>query len=330
MKYKIVFLVLVCGVTNVSHAKDVAIGPTCANNFDYVPEKKECKINAALEEKLKDVNKDLSKIGNVEDKKKICKESGASFNDESKQCAFVIPVPTCGDLTGRVHFKEDGTCVQASELVASDNSNLINDCFILKSKVAGVPPEISDILVISESDDKTTLNVQKATKKLGIYCKNGGDNKTELMQVNKSELLSSGSIRKGWVYGVLTLPYKIYTKDHTLSSSAMTVGPYLGARTSLADVGFTYALSVGLTQSNAFARGADGKYVLDANGDPIENKQTGITAAMGLMFDVSKSAKPLKLGIFYGRDYFSNSESGKIPHGGENWVALQVGFDFTD
>jgi len=324
-------LTLGYSLANFSLANDVTIKPTCTANFEYVNVngKSECKITDKFQSELDAANDGIEKIQKDEDKNEKCKSFHFNFDNGTKKCSFVTPVPTCGDLTGRVRFK-DGDCVQASEFMASDNSNLINDCFILKSKIEGVPKEISDILVVSESDDKKTLNVQKAVKKFNFYCKSDGNNESDLMQVNKIELLNSGSIRKGWVYGVLTLPYKIYTKGHTLSSSAMTIGPYLGARTSLADVGFTYALSVGLTQSNALLHGADGKYVLDADGDPIENKQTGITAAVGLMFDVSKSAKPLKVGVFYGRDYFSDGESGKIPHDGENWFALQVGFDFTD
>ena len=51
-----------------------------------------------------------------------------------------------------------------------------------------------------------------------------------------------------------------------------------------------------------------------------------------MMFDVLKSpaGKPFKAGLFVGVDRVSRSPSVSYAQNGKAWLALQIGYDFTD
>lgn len=251
-------------------------------------------------------------------------------------CAAPKPAtPSCGDLatTSRVQFK-DGACFYDNSPAVSDDSNYIGDCFVPTTTLDNGLSAGKKYMAIAESTDKTQLRMVPATSNFLVFCTpesiSGKDNApTSSVLVTKQSLMDSGPVRTGWVYGVLTLPYKFYTGDKSVSPQT-SIGPYLGARASLWGLSWTHAVTLGLTHFSALTKDAQGKYVLDADNNPIRTEKTGFTMAYGWMFDVSKGAKPFKSGVFIGRDYASKDNGITLPNSGKTWVAVQLGFDFTE
>jgi hypothetical protein len=57
---------------------------------------------------------------------------------------------------------------------------------------------------------------------------------------------------------------------------------------------------------------------------------TNTTLAVGPLFDVNKSIKPFKTGVFIGADRYSKLKGEKVQGSGKLWIALQIGYDFTE
>ena len=83
------------------------------------------------------------------------------------------------------------------------------------------------------------------------------------------------------------------------------------------------ALTAGLTS-------VKGK-LTDANGAVTNPDLTAFTYAGGLIFDISKgAARAFKAGVFWGKDVVGSDVANAYVHNRKNWIALQLGYDFTD
>lgn len=57
-----------------------------------------------------------------------------------------------------------------------------------------------------------------------------------------------------------------------------------------------------------------------------------LSIAAGVMWDIAKNpgVRPFKVGLFVGTDRASAGDRVRFPQNGKPWVALQIGYDFTD
>ena len=73
----------------------------------------------------------------------------------------------------------------------------------------------------------------------------------------------------------------------------------------------------------------------DSSGNAKVTGSTQVAAlsyAMGVIFDVAKDPKnkPFKAGLFIGKDFVNNDVTISFRYNRKTWIALQLGFDFTD
>lgn len=146
-----------------------------------------------------------------------------------------------------------------------------------------------------------------------------------------SELIASGASRQGYAYGFLTMPYKYYPGEKDFQVN-VPIGGYFGWRWGQAGSGSTAAFA--LTLSTVEADTVD-PAAPDGDGRPTRTGTSNVAAlsmAVGLMFDVLKSprGRPFKAGVFVGRDVISRSETISYRFDRKTWVALQLGYEFTD
>jgi hypothetical protein len=282
---------------------ELVVKPSCPiKNFEYKAEPKRCEFapvkaiaNAA----------ECTAIQGTWDKG-ACKPPAA-------------PEPVCATPLGsRIRYK-DGQCVYDASTPVSDSSRYKGDCFKVVSKIAGAPVA-ERLYVVDQSADGSSLHVLPAERPF-ILCSPISDPNQSSVAVSTQDVLRSGARRSGWVYGTLLLPYKYRPGDQT-SQNNVTVGPYLGARVDTGGVGWTYAVSAGLTQTKVTS--------VDADNKPNETNVSGFTLAVGLLFDVNKSIKPFKTGVFIGADRYSKLKGEKVQGSGKLWIALQIGYDFTE
>ena len=314
---------LLCQLSGPAFAEDgqLIIQPTCADGFDYIQSSKQCKVGTKFD--------DASKAAD-------CAKLKGTFTEakdgKPASCAPPkTPAPTCNaPESRRISFK-DGQCVLDVSTPTSDAGNYVGDCIEPAGKIPGAP-NYKLLHVTEQSEDRKTLYVVPAERPWKIFCKplevatdeNGqvtNDSRWEPVPIALSDVLRSGAKRTGWVYGMLALPFKYRPGNKSITNS-VSVGPYLGARASMAGRAWTHAVTLGLTQIKASTP--------DGNGGVNDTHVTGFTFAYGLMFDVSKSAKPFKSGVFVGVDQYSKLNGTKVAESGKWWLAVQIGYDFTD
>lgn len=141
----------------------------------------------------------------------------------------------------------------------------------------------------------------------------------DIYKISKQKLTEYGYYRSGWVYGALLVPYKYFFHDKSFAS-ATTIGPYLGY--SMGGLGFntSFVASVGLSSLA----------VANPNGDGDTSTIQGFSAAIGLIGGVYKNNNPLRFGILLGKDWAGSNSTVPYKHEGKTWVAVQIGFSFSD
>jgi hypothetical protein len=202
----------------------------------------------------------------------------------------------------------------------SDSTKYKGDCFKVVSRIPGAPAA-ERLYVVEQSADGSSLQVLPAKISFYFLCGPAGDPAQASVAVSTQDVQRSGAMRSGWVYGTLMLPFKYRPGDQTIHNN-VTVGPYMGARVETGGIGWTYAVSAGVTQTKVTS--------VDADNKPTETNVSGFTLAAGLLFDVNKSAKPFKTGVFIGADRYSKLNGVKVTGSGKPWIALQIGYDFTE
>jgi hypothetical protein len=145
--------------------------------------------------------------------------------------------------------------------------------------------------------------------------------------VNASELVEYNAGRRGWAWGLLTTPYKYYPNECEFQGSA-TIGPYFGFRWSRGGTGTTLAAAVTLGSVNADT-------IETVNGARTIKGETNVAAlsvAVGVLFDFLKSntGKPVTVGLLVGKDFVNRDENIDYRFNRDTWVAVQLGYDFTD
>jgi len=212
---------------------------------------------------------------------------------------------------------------QGDAIPVADRANYRSDCLRVITNIKNAPKDASLLYVVSQSDDGKDLNVVKGeTRFLNFFCKPSEEGpKAELTKISVDNVIASGARRRGLVYGMLLTPYKYYPHSHQLES-ATSIGPYVGARTEYTQGALTLVATAAM--GNVMGTSTD------ATGATKQVSLTAFSLAGGAIFEISKSKNPFRLGVLVGQDRVRPGTGVTYENNGKTWVALQLGYDFTD
>ena len=227
----------------------------------------------------------------------------------------------------------------------SQSGDYLGDCFIVRSTLPSAPAMAVDrnyIVTRQSGSDPTQpqLTLVPAIRwdtmsffqeyVPGVSCR--PDRSTQgPISVPASALADAGALRMGWVHGILTMPYKYYPGSKKFEAGA-PIGAYLGWRWGQPGAGLTLAGAVTIGSVNADTVDPQ---TLNAQGQPTitgSTNATALSAAVGYVVDITRNETyhPFKVGIFVGKDFVNTSPNLVYEHNRKTWVALQIGFQFTD
>lgn len=278
------------------------------------------------------------------DSAKVCQDDGSiaatkpcvgvGLVADGTTCKASSPAPKrqCAELAGYVgRVEEDGACAyDKPAMQASSLGDYLGDCIeVLTPDVPNLSPGHYVVTNQTRSaDGALTLDMAESNDQGWVYCraKSGG----HVTQATDAAVMKSGALRYGWTWGALTMPYKYYPGTKTFTSSA-PIGMYIGRRYGQAGAGFTLALAA--TISSVKADTVDPDVLTD--GKPTITGTTNAAAlswAAGAMWDLTKApgGRPFKAGVFVGADRVNADKSVSYRENGKPWVAIQIGYDFTD
>lgn len=242
----------------------------------------------------------------------------------------------------RVGKGADAVCLyERGTLPVSHEGDYVGDCFSVSADIKGVSLGSGGDYFVTAQDslDKnnpklTLVKVKKFTWPwvqefvpiFGCRPEKGG----EPVQVEAARLAESGARRRGFSYGVLTMPYKYFPGQKSFVAG-LPLGGYLGWRIGQPGSSGTFALA--MTATSVKADIIDPKTADQAT--PTITGSTDVMAlsgALGFIFDVTRSpsGRAFKSGIFVGKDYVNSDPSIRYKFNRNTWVAVQFGFDFTD
>jgi hypothetical protein len=252
-----------------------------------------------------------------------------------------IRAPRCnGDVANLGFDAASQTCKLEVGKPSSALGDYLGDCFRIvaapagTSLAAGVTYAVTKQENIANDDKRLTLleadlSYWPSPWHWGCRAKSGRTIKP--LTADASNLATHGARREGWAYGALAMPYKYYPGAKKFIAG-LPVGAYLGWRWGASGSGMTVAAALTLSQVKADTldpkvKDADGKSAVIGEADV-----SALSAAFGAVFDINKSGagKPFKAGLFVGQDKVNTSPTIGYPYKGKWWVAVQLGFDFTD
>lgn len=208
----------------------------------------------------------------------------------------------------------------------SSNDNYVGDCFrvyIPSDSTSGSTLTPGWYLTLSQHDDN--LKLLKVKSPLGVICSAQRPEVDEkgnpvIVEAKATDLFAYRALRTGWTYGVLVLPYKYHLDDKSFSGET-TIGPYIGRRSTLGDIGYTWAMTAGFTPVSVES--------IDQSGNKKSTQLSAFSYAIGLIFELNKGLSPFQAGIFFGRDVVSSDSAVTYNHDRKNWLAFQLGWDFS-
>jgi hypothetical protein len=224
----------------------------------------------------------------------------------------------------------------------------VGDCFVIKSQIAELHraqpghrhwivtaqdvrdannPTLTMIPASQWGDGDIADWIQRAVPLLGCTPKSSTATPVDMPA---GTLQRHGAIRRGFVYGLLTTPYKYYPSDKRFETG-LPIGPYLGWRVGESGVGTTLVSAVTIGSVTAESLDTDPADTTKKRVSGTTNL-TSLAAAVGLVFDITRnpSKSPFKVGLLFGKDYVNKGDNIRYEHNRKTWVALQIGFDFTD
>jgi hypothetical protein len=142
--------------------------------------------------------------------------------------------------------------------------------------------------------------------------------------VTGEQLKNASYSRYGWVYGPMVVPFKYFPHDRSFEPS-QSLGMYMGYRTSwFGSQGLSFVGSAGVATMKV-------SQVVDDPNKPgskttKENTIAGYTFAGGVLFDLTREAKPFVAGLLVGRDFVGRNSALTYTHDNRNWIALQIGW----
>jgi hypothetical protein len=264
---------------------------------------------------------------------------------------FPVVAPTCPGIhsyTAKVLSDTAGqlSCVyERPDAPTSSQGDYVGDCFHLKTPVGNLAAGTRLFVTDQDAQDKASpmLTVVRAVNwgdDLGGFfqdlvpgwpgCRATVSN-TPATAVSATELTKSGATRRGYAFGALTMPYKYFPGSKKFIEG-VPLGAYLGWRVGQPGSALTFAASVtlGSVSADTVTRtGTGASEVVTITGS---TQAAALSWAGGLMVDVSRNpaSKPFRAGFFVGKDHVNRSDNISYEHNNKTWVAVQIGFDFTD
>ena len=189
-----------------------------------------------------------------------------------------------------------------------DNNNEI--CIPAKTPLRG----LSDLT----KDDGLTVRLDKV---YGSY-KDCNDDKTEIknipIQLTEEVVTKNGPNRYGITYGGLVVPFKYHPSGSKEFKGGSTVAPYLGYRFDRNDWGLGLKL-VG------FLGGSIVSIEQDVNGETKTQNLAGFSYGVGIIGTIKGE---FQMGVVFGVDQVS--ESANYKDNGKVWIAVGIGFSFSE
>lgn len=289
---------------------------TCPAGYDADLPNKSCKLNEQAAQALGE---------------SACLASGFKF--EASKCVTAgskAPPLACKPLPGFDAKIDAGKCDYKKVVASSTPGQFMGDCLKVLSPPSGsgLTPNgmyaVTDQDPVAGGDKMLTLLPGEITLFPTIGCQQRSGVKVKQLA---SDLVNVSN-RYGYTWGLLTMPYKYFPKQKSFISGA-PLGGYIGWRAGQASSGFTFAAAATLGSVKADSLGKD------PSGAEIVTGTTEVSAlsfALGVVFDAAKEkgAKPFKAGVFIGSDIVNTSTSFRYPYNKKTYIAIQLGYDFTD
>lgn len=174
-----------------------------------------------------------------------------------------------------------------------------------------------------EEEEKKLINDYKEEENQLCYRK--GKEKPPLLKRGDSPIKVKENVggfvvdygeQKGWTYGALVVPYKYYIKPGDITGAA-TVAPYAGYRWDLNPTGFEFR--------PIFFAGPTVLTGIEENGD--STSLFGLSVGLGLLFEINNE---FNAGFVVGKDYVSSGDKSKFDAHADKWIALSLGYDFSN
>lgn len=264
----------------------------------------------------------------------LCTKALGVWKDDKCAAPTEPRKATCSDKVAGLVLK-DGKCQLDRSTPRSAKGDYLGDCFEFRGRPETGPlawlkgGEVMAVVDQQKDAADPMLKLVEATGSGTGWC--AAKTGSPILPALASDVVETGAYRKGWVYGVLAVPYKYYPSSKTIAPAA-SIGGYFGRRwgTPGSAYSFVGALTLGAVKGEIREASTDGG---KTPGKILETPQlSALSGAFGFMWDLSKApgAKPFKIGAFVGVDRVSRGEIAKYPQDGKPWLALQIGYDFTD
>jgi len=316
VKFFLGLFIALCGVNSNADPVDLSV-PYCHPLFDLNPATGLCKAKPA-------------EVANLKPAECIT-IVGLKLNGSSCAPDVTEPQPQCRAVLGQVATLKNGKCTYEPQSMTSASGDYVGDFFTIAAVPEDNPgklgfPAGTVVKVLSQksqgsNDELLTVAPVMPPKYLPyIDLDPVGPSKT----IAASELIEYGASRTGWTYGVLAVPYKYYTHDKKFGDG-VSIGPYIGRRWGRPGSAWTLAASAAIGK-------VKGQVLDDAGKVTSTPDLMAYSLAAGVMWDVSKrdGIKPFKVGLFTGQDIVGEDDKVKFKNNRKWWLALQIGFDFTD
>lgn len=137
--------------------------------------------------------------------------------------------------------------------------------------------------------------------------------------IRKEDIRCFGKTDQSWSHGLLVVPFKFFSDDHSLESES-TIGYYVGRSWSSWGMNATAVISAGLGSISVATTNDDG--------EATTTERPAFSVAAGLLFRVLDGSN-FEFGVFLGRDYVKTDDEFAYEHDGETWLSLSFGYDFS-
>lgn len=284
----------------------------------YVVKGGKCEVDSVALDKLKTPS--------------ACTGVGGALTDGACKLPDKKPVPACRGVAGGTQTLVGDRCIFDTRIATSASGDYVGDYFDIVAVPRDDPdrfggPPRTRLKVMSQKDlgPQDRMLTLLPVKPRGIEILKGAPEASGMTtEVKASDLIEYGAHRIGWTYGALAIPYKYYVQGKSFAPG-VAIGPYVGRRWGRPGSAYTAALAATIGNVKGEVRNAENNIVSTPD-------LMAYSLATGVMWDISKAqgVKPFKIGVFVGVDSVSSDDVVKFKNNRKGWLALQIGFDFTD
>lgn len=318
--------------TNPATAAPQAVKPECKDSrYELAADSSVCTVKAAVK----------TRLAAIKDKAECEKE--ATYTETTG----APPTCTLAEKTNpvcpggpRVQFNAaQKACMVDDSVPATSRSEYTGDCLELTAKIPSLTTTEPYLYVAGQSEDGNELSVQEARSSWLPWRACAPTEAAVKQAVQKVAVtdIAATTLRSGWVWGTLAVPFKFYYKNKALETSP-TVAPYFGRRMEYFGGAVSFVVGAGLGLVNGQTEKTTTQ--TDANGQTTQTVETSVTTlpafstTVGLIFEGNKgktAASGFKSGVVFGKDWVSEKTgSTYFIHQNKPWVSVQIGYQFTD